>query len=104
MSSAPVSAKHGILAAHLDRRIRAPSVFWAFAAVILITLLTITVSNRGVVRVVGGVALAGLLIFGLVYRLGRGVAPDPNGTRGIPSSPASAITAIALDSIEVTEL
>jgi hypothetical protein len=100
-----VSAKRGILAPRLNRGIfKSASVFWAFAAVILITLLTITVSNRGIVRVVGGVALAGLLVFGLVYRLGRGISPDPDATRGIPSSPASAIAAIPLDAIKVEEI
>jgi hypothetical protein len=79
-------------------------VFWAFAAVILITLLTITVSNRGIVRVIGSVTLVGLLIFGVVYRLSRGVSPDPESTRGTPSSPASAIAAIPLDAIKVEDL
>jgi hypothetical protein len=84
--------------------LKSASVFWAFAAVVIITLLTITVSNRGIVRVIGGVALTGLLVFGLVYRLGSGVGPDPDATRGVPSSPASAIEAIPLDAIKVQEL
>jgi hypothetical protein len=79
-------------------------VFWAFAAVVVITLLTITLSNRGPVRVMGGVVLAGLLVFGLVYRLGRDATPDVEGIRGRPSAPAAAIAAIPLDAIELEDL
>jgi hypothetical protein len=79
-------------------------VFWAFAAVIVISLLAITLSNRGPVRVVGGMVLAGLLVFGLMYRLGREASPDPEGMRGQPSSPAAAIAAISLDAIKIEGL
>jgi hypothetical protein len=79
-------------------------VFWAFAASILILLLTITISNRGVVRVVGGILLAVLLVIGLAQRLMNRGGPDPDGQRGKPSSPAAAISAVPLDEIRVTEL
>jgi hypothetical protein len=79
-------------------------VFWAFIAVIALTLLTITLTNRGIVRIIGGVLLVGLLVFGLVLRLGNETGPDPEGMRGKPSSPATAVTSIALDSIEVDQL
>ena len=89
----------------LDSRIRnEQTVFWAFIAVIALTLLTITLTNRGIVRIIGAVLLAGLLVFGLVLRLGNETGPDPEGMRGKPSSPAATVTAIALDDIEVDQL
>ena len=78
--------------------------FWAFIAIIAITLLTITLTKRGIVRVIGGVLLAGLIVFGLVLRLATKTDPDPDGLRGKPSSPALAVTAIPLDSIELENL
>jgi hypothetical protein len=77
-------------------------VFWAFAASVLILLLTITISNRGVVRIVGGIALAALLAVGLAQRLANRPAPD--GERGKPISPAAVISAVPLDAIELDEL
>jgi hypothetical protein len=79
-------------------------VFWAFIAAIAVTLLAITLTNHGVVRVIGGVLLAGLLVFGLVLRLGNVTGPDPDNQRGRPTSPAAAVTAIPLDSIKVNDL
>lgn len=77
--------------------------FWAFIAVIAATLLAITLSNRGVIRAIGAVLLAGLLLFGLVLRL-TSHPPEVETQRGKPTSPASAVTAIALESIEVDGL
>ena len=76
--------------------------FWAFAATVLILLLTITISNRGVVRIVGGIALAALLAVGLAQRLTH--RTEPGGERGKPISPAAVISAVPLDSIKVEEL
>jgi len=76
-------------------------VFWAFAASVLILILTITISNRGVVRVIGGVVLAALLIVGLVQRLRT---TTETGERGKPASPAAVVTAVPLDDIEVDDL
>ena len=78
--------------------------FWAFAATVLILLLTIPVSNRGVVRVVGGVLLAVLLVIGLAQRLANRGGPDPEGQRGKSSSPTAAISSVPLDEIRVTDL
>jgi hypothetical protein len=79
-------------------------VFWAFIAVIALSLLAITLSSRGIVRIVGGVMLAGVLVFGLVLRLANETGPDPDNQRGKPTSPASAVTTIPLDEIKVAEL
>lgn len=78
--------------------------FWAFIAVIAATLLAITLSNRGIVRVIGGVLLAGLIVFGVVLRLANEPGPDPERSRGKPASPVAASTAIPLDSLQVDEL
>jgi hypothetical protein len=77
-------------------------VFWAFSASILILILMITISNRGIVRILGGVVLAALLIVGVVQRLRTG--SDPEGERGKPASPAAAVTTIPLDVIAVDQL
>lgn len=82
---------------------REQSVFWGFAAVVLILLVTITVSNRGAVRIVGGVLLAGLLVWGLAQRLAMRPGPE-TGERGKPSSPATAIEVMPLESLKVDEL
>lgn len=76
--------------------------FWAFAAVVLILLVTITVSNRGAVRIAGSVVLAGLLAWGLVQRLA--MKPGLETERGKPSSPAAAIEAMPLSAVAVSEL
>lgn len=76
--------------------------FWAFAAVVLILLVTITVSNHGPVRIAGSVILAGLLVLGLVQRLA--MKPGMEGERGKPSSPAAAIEAMPLSDVSVSEL
>jgi len=88
---------------HLRNLQRATVVFWAFIAVIALSLLAITLSSRGVVRAVGGVLLAGLLVFGLVLRLANEPGPDPD-QRGKPTSPAAAVTSIPLDAIKVADL
>jgi hypothetical protein len=79
-------------------------VFWAFAAIILIVILTITISNRGVVRVIGGIVLAALLVVGLVQRLANRSGPEVESQRGKPTSPASVVRALPLESIAVTDL
>jgi hypothetical protein len=79
-------------------------VFWAFAASVLILLLTITISNRGVVRVIGGVLLAVLLVIGLAQRLTNRGDPDPEKQRGKSVSPAAAVSAVPLEEVRVTDL
>ena len=78
--------------------------FWAFAASVLILLLTITISNRGVVRVVGGVLLAVLLVIGLTQRLANRGDPDPEKQRGKSASPAAAASTVPVDEIRLTDL
>jgi hypothetical protein len=77
-------------------------VFWAFAASVLILLLTVTISNRGVVRIIGGIALAALLVVGVAQRLSH--RPAPESERGKPASPAAVVSAVPLDDIKVEEL
>ena len=77
-------------------------VFWAFAATVLILILTITISNRGVVRIAGGVVLAGLLIWGLIQRLT--MKPDLATERGKPSSPAAAVAAVPVEQIQLDDV
>jgi hypothetical protein len=86
-----------------DRSERAHSVFWIFIAVIAATLLAITLKNRGVVRVIGAVLLAGLLLFGVVLRLTTDDT-QVQAERGRPTSPATAVTAIPVDQIEIDGL
>lgn len=79
--------------------------FWAFIAIISVTLLIITLNSRGVARVIGGVLLAGLVVFGLLLRLGsKNETEAEQPARGRPTSPAVAITAMPLEAIEVAEL
>ena len=75
--------------------------FWAFAACVLILILTITISNRGIVRIIGSVVLAALLIVGLTQRLRTG---EGTGERGNPMSPAAVIAAVPLEDIQVDDL
>jgi hypothetical protein len=93
--------KRGILATSVVIELL---VFWAFAACILIIILTITISNRGVVRVIGVIVLAALLVVGLAQRLSNRGDPHPDGQRGKPASPGAAIAAVPLDEIKVDEL
>jgi len=77
-------------------------VFWAFAAIVIVILLAITISNRGVVRIIGGVLLAACLAAGLAQRLGYTPSLDaPEQQRGRPTSPATAIEAMPLESIKI---
>jgi hypothetical protein len=76
-------------------------VFWAFAATVLIVILTITISNRGIVRIIGGVVLAALLVVGLTQRLRTS---DGTGERGKPASPAAVISAVPLEDIQIDDL
>ena len=92
--------KRGILAKSYIRPQRG-YVFWAFAASVLILILTITISNHGIVRIIGSIVLVALLLIGLTQRLRSG---DGSGERGKPSSPAAVVTAVPLEAIEVDEL
>ena len=93
----PPSVKHGILRALFTNR-ASKSVFWAFIAILAVTLLVITLNGRGAARVVGGALLAGLLVLGLVLRLGsKSETEVEQPTRGRPTSPAAAVRAIPLD-------
>lgn len=78
--------------------------FWAFIAIIAAVLLTITLTNRGIVRVIGGVLLAGLIVFGVILRLVNEPGPDSERQRGSPTSPTAAVAAIPLDSLKVDDL
>jgi hypothetical protein len=80
------------------------TVFWAVIAIVAVTLLVITLSNRGVVRVIGGALLAGLIVLGVALRLANEPSPDGERTRGKPTAPVAAISAIPLESVKVEDL
>jgi hypothetical protein len=77
-------------------------VFWIFAALILLSIVSVTVSQRGPVRTAGFVLLAVLLGVGLFQRLMR--APNPGQVRGQSVSPGAVVTPIALASVNATQL
>ena len=101
-------SKHGILARSWPSRssygIPDTPVFWIFAALILLALLTVTIKNRGPVRIAGGVALAGLLAWGLYQRLTIHPDAPSQPLRGKSSSPALVTHPMPLAAIELSNL
>jgi hypothetical protein len=79
-------------------------VFWIFAALILLALLSITITHRGPVRVAGSVALIALLSWGLYQRLTTHPDTQPQPPRGKSSSPALVTQSVPLDAIELIGL
>jgi len=79
-------------------------VFWFFAALILLAILSVTITHRGPVRIMGCVALAAMLSWGLYQRLNT--QPESHGTppRGKSASPATATQAIPVDAIGLVDL
>lgn len=78
--------------------------FWIFAALILLALLSITITHRGPVRIAGSVALAALLAWGLYQRLHTRPDAEPLPPRGKSSSPALITQAMPLAAIELGSL
>jgi hypothetical protein len=110
----PQRPKVGILRGDV-RRIRTPEratpcschngillVFWIFAALTLLSILSVTVSQSGPVRVAGCVLLVTLLGVGLFQRLMR--APNDGQERGKSVSPAAVVAPIDLRLISATQL
>jgi hypothetical protein len=79
-------------------------VFWIFAALILLALLSVTITHRGPVRIAGGIALAALLAWGLYQRLTTHIDAQPMPPRGKSSSPALVTHSIPLAAIELSNL
>jgi hypothetical protein len=77
-------------------------VFLIFAALILVSILSITISQSGPVRVGGYVLLAALLGIGLFQRLLRD--PDEGQVRGKSVSPGAVVTPISPELISTTQL
>jgi len=78
--------------------------FWFFAALILLVLLSITITHRGPVRIAGSIALAALLAWGLYQRLNTRPDAQPLPPRGKSSSPALVTQAMPVASIELSNL
>jgi hypothetical protein len=101
----PLSADYGLpprvasFAARLQRNL---PVFWIFAALVLLSVVSVIVSQRGPVRTAGFVVLAVVLGIGLFQRLMR--APNEGQVRGQSASPAAVVTPIGLEFISATQL
>lgn len=78
--------------------------FWIFAALILLGILSVTITHRGPVRIAGCVLLAVLLGWALYQRLSAPVESQEVSTRGISAPPASATQPIDVDAIDLEEL
>ena len=78
--------------------------FWIFAALILLGILSVTITHRGPIRIVGCVALAAMLAWGLYLRLNTRPDSHPLPTRGKSASPAFATQAIPIESIVLSDL
>ena len=76
--------------------------FWLFAALILLSVVSVIVSQGGPVRVAGWVLLAVLLGVGLFQRLMR--EPNAGQVRGKSVSPAAVVAPIGLELISATQL
>jgi hypothetical protein len=79
-------------------------VFWIFAALILLALLSITITQRGPMRIAGGIALAALLSWGLYQRLNTHPDTQPLPPRGKSSSPALVTQSMPLAAVELSNL
>jgi hypothetical protein len=77
-------------------------VFWFFAALTILSIVSITVSHSGPVRIAGCILLGALAVWGLYLRLTRPPAEMP--VRGQSESPAAEVATIALESVHATDL
>lgn len=76
--------------------------FWFFAALSILAIVSITVSHSGRVRTAGSILLVALAAWGLYLRLTRPAGEMP--VRGQSESPAAEVAAIALESVHATDL
>ena len=79
-----------------------PEVFWIFAALTLLSIVSVIVSQSGPVRVAASVLLAILLGVGLFQRLMRD--PSAGQERGKSVSPAAVVASMQPGLIEATQL
>jgi hypothetical protein len=84
-----------------DRGLR---VFWIVAALVLLGILAVTITQRGPVRVAGYVLLTLSLGWALYQRLTVPVENSQLGTRGKSSSPASLSQPVPIADVELSEL
>lgn len=79
--------------------------FWIFAALILLGILSVTVTHRGPVRIAGCVLLAILLGWALYQRLSTPTASqEAVATRGKSAPPTSSSSPIDISLIDLQEL
>jgi hypothetical protein len=79
-------------------------VFWIFAALVLLIILSVTITHRGPVRIAGCVSLAAILGWGLYQRLNTRPESHPMPPRGKSASPALATQAMPIESIGLSNL
>jgi hypothetical protein len=79
-------------------------VFWILAALVLLIILSITITHRGPVRIIGCVLLAAMLGWGLYQRLNTRPETQVLAPRGRSASPAAVTQPMAADAIELSEL
>jgi hypothetical protein len=77
-------------------------VFWFYAALTILGIVSVTVSHSGRVRMAGCILLACLLGWGLLQRLLG--PPTETPERGQSVSPGTEVAAIALESVDATDL
>jgi hypothetical protein len=77
-------------------------VFWFYAALIILAIVSITVSHSGRVRMAGCILLVGLLGWGLLQRLLR--PPAEVQQRGQSVSPGVEVATIALEAVSATDM
>ena len=77
--------------------------FWIFAALILLSILAITVSHSGPIRVGGCVILVVLLAIGLFRRLGDTENEARAPPRDVSVSPAALVAAIDLQTLSLSQ-
>lgn len=78
--------------------------FWIFAALVLLIIVSVTIKNRGPVRVIGCVLLAVILGWGLYQRLGQRPETSAATARGRSASPAAVSAPIPLQQIEISNI
>jgi hypothetical protein len=77
-------------------------VFWFYAALSLLGIVSVTVSHSGRVRIAGCILLAGLLGWGLLQRLME--PPNQVRERRKSVSPLTEVAPLALESVNATQL
>lgn len=78
--------------------------FWIFAALVLLGIVSVTITHRGPVRIAGCVLLAALLVWGLYQRLNAPAQTQAVVLRGKSASPASASQPVPMEVVQLSDL